>query len=35
LKEGDGVYIILTPGSKIDVENVGERDGELLLFDTE
>jgi len=35
LREGDGVYITLTPGSKVDVENVGDRDGELLLFDTE
>lgn len=35
LREGDGVYITLTPGSKVDVENVGEKDGELLLFDTE
>ena len=35
LKEGDGVYITLTPGAKVDVENVGEKDGELLVFDTE
>jgi hypothetical protein len=35
LREGDGVYITLTPGAKVDVENVGEKDGELLLFDTE
>jgi len=35
LREGDGVYITLTPGSKVDVENVGEKEGELLLFDTE
>jgi len=35
LREGDGVYITLTPGSKVDVQNVGEKAGELLLFDTE
>jgi len=35
LREGDGVYITLTPGSKVDVENVGEKESELLLFDTE
>lgn len=35
LREGDGVYITLTPGAKVDVQNVGEKDGELLLFDTE
>lgn len=35
LREGDGVYITLTPGVKVGVENVGEKDGELLLFDTE
>jgi len=35
LREGDGVYITLTPGTKVDVENVGEKGGELLLFDTE
>ncbi|KAF9649173.1 pirin domain-containing protein [Thelephora ganbajun] len=35
LREGDGVYITLTPGTKVDVENIGERDGELLLFDNE
>jgi hypothetical protein len=35
LREGDGVYITLTSGAKVDVENVGEKDGELLLFDTE
>jgi len=35
LREGDGVYITLAPGTKVDVENVGEKDGELLLFDTE
>ena len=35
LREGDGVYITLTPGAKVEVENVGEKDGEFLLFDTE
>ena len=35
LREGDGVYITLTPGAKVDVENVGEESGELVLFDTE
>ena len=35
LREGDGVYVTLAPGGKIDVENVGEGDSELLLFDTE
>jgi len=35
LREGDGVYITLTPGTRVDVENVGEIDGELLFFDTE
>jgi hypothetical protein len=35
LREGDGVYITLAPGAKVDVENVGEKDGELLVFDTE
>lgn len=35
LREGDGVYITLAAGDKIDVENVGEKEGELLLFDTE
>lgn len=35
LKEGDGVYITLTPGVEIGVQNVGEKNGELLLFDTE
>jgi len=25
LRKGDGVYITLTPGTKVDVENVGER----------
>lgn len=35
LREGDGVYITLTPGTKVEVQNVGDRDGELLLFDTE
>lgn len=35
LREGDGVYITLTPGSKVDLQNVGEEDSELLLFDTE
>jgi len=35
LREGDGVYITLTPGAKVDAENIGEKAGELLLFDTE
>ena len=35
LREGDGVYVTLTPGTKVDVENVSEKDGELLLFDAE
>lgn len=35
LREGDGVYITLTPGVNVGVQNVGEKDGELLLFDTE
>jgi hypothetical protein len=35
LREGDGVYVTLTPGAKVDVENVGEKDGGLLVFDTE
>ena len=35
LREGDGVYVNLSPGAKVDVQNVGEKDGELLLFDTE
>jgi len=35
LREGDGVYITLDSGTKVEVENVGEKDGELLLFDTE
>lgn len=35
LREGDGVYITLAPGSKVDVENVGEKESEFLLFDTE
>jgi len=35
LGEGDGVYINLTPGANVGIENVGEKDGELLLFDTE
>ena len=35
LREGDGVYITLAPDAKVDVENVGDKDGELLLFDTE
>ena len=35
LREGDGVYITLTPGGKVGVQNAGEKDCELLLFDTE
>jgi len=35
LREGDGAYITLNPGAEVVVENVGEKIGELLLFDTE
>jgi len=35
LREGDGVYITLSPGAGVDIENIGEKEGELLLFDTE
>ena len=35
LRKGVGVYITLIPGSKVDVENVGEKESELLLFDTD
>jgi len=35
LREGDGVYITLTPGTRVNVENIGDENGELLFFDTE
>ena len=33
LAEGDGVYVMGDPGTKLDLENVGDRVAEILLFD--
>ena len=35
LREGDGVYVHLPPGTDVSVENVGDRTAEVLLFDLE
>jgi len=34
LKEGDGAYVMVTaPGGVLEVENIGDRSAEILLFD--
>jgi quercetin 2,3-dioxygenase len=35
LREGDGVYVHLPPGTEIQVENTGDRTAEVMLFDLE
>ena len=35
LREGDGAYIFTEPGEELTVENVGETDAEVVLFDIE
>lgn len=33
LAEGDGLYIVASEGDQVEIENVGDRTAELLLFD--
>jgi quercetin 2,3-dioxygenase len=35
LREGDGAYISAATGKELRVENVGDRNAEVLLFDLE
>ncbi|OCH96370.1 pirin domain-containing protein [Obba rivulosa] len=35
LREGDGAYLMGEPGEELKVENVGDREAEVLLFDVE
>lgn len=35
LKEGDGVYVSGTTGKNVVVENVGDKVGEVIMFDVE
>ncbi|EJF62626.1 RmlC-like cupin [Dichomitus squalens LYAD-421 SS1] len=35
LREGDGAYVVATPGEDITVENIGQGVAEVLLFDME
>ena len=35
LREGDGAYIMASPGEELAIENVGDQTAEVLLFDME